>query len=206
MFTLKMAFEYQNYLKSLINEALGILRVGDNITTTTEKHLRSRSYSEAEDEVIVKKKNKKLDYSINKLVAFVEILMNESEKLTNAINAAKHFSGQDFDAMISNNKLKREIMEHFREMAMLKPRENTRRDVGLKFNDSGEQVQYVYNVEEVTTIDFDRNDIKNRAKKLRAEVDDVSQQIDVLQLSTKVNYEPIYQIGETLDDILSEDD
>jgi hypothetical protein len=200
-----MAFEYQNYLKSLLDEAFNILSIEDNITTTKEKHLRSRSYHEAEDEEIIRDKVRPRDFSINKLVAFIDILTSESEKLTNAINAAKHFSGQDFDAMIANNRLKRRVLERYNMMYRYKPKESKQRGVGFKFNDSGEQVQYTYDIEVVTTIDYDRNEIKKRISKLRAEVDDISQQIDVLQLSTKVNYEPTYQIGDTLDDILGED-
>lgn len=205
MFTLKKAFEYQNYLKGLLNRAMVIINTDGFVTTTKEKHLRSRQYSGAQDEEIIVKKPFEFDScSVNQLISLIEILINESEKLTNAINSAKHFSGQDFDAMIANNSRKREFLNCLIRMSVIKPME--RKDVGVaqKFNESGEQVSYKYDVEVVKTIDFDRKAVKAIINKLRNEVDEISQQIDALQITTQVFYEPPYQIGDTLEDIIAD--
>lgn len=202
MITLKKSFELQNYLSQLLNSALSTLAYDDNITTTKQKHFRKKSYSEAEDEEIVVKKNIELPYTINELISFIDVLVNEIEKLTVAINDAKTYNGKHFDAMISMNNKKRSILRRYETMASLKPTEKIVKGQAEKFNADGEQVSYRYDIEQVTTIDYDRNEVKKKVSKLRKELDETSDAIDAMQLQSMVNYEPIFEIGETLEDVI----
>lgn len=202
MITLKKSFEYQNYLSELLSSALSVLAYRDNITTTTQKHLRKKSYSEATDEVIVVKKQVEHPYKINDLVSFIDILVNEIDYLTHAINKAKSYGDKSYDAMIAMNNKKRNILRIYETMAGLKASESTIKGEADKFNADGEQVQYKYDIEQVTTIDFDRNIIKGKISRLRHELDETSDAIDEMQLHSKVDYEPIFEIGESFEDIM----
>lgn len=203
MITLKKSFEMQNYLSDLLNSALSVLGYNDNITTTKQKHLRNKSYSEAVDEEIVVKKTEELQYTINDLMKFIDVLVNEMDKLTFAINKAKSYNGQFFDGLISMNNKKRSILRRYEMMAKLKPTETVIKGTGEKFNEAGEQVTYRYDIEQVTTIDYDRNEVKKKVSKLRKELDETSDTIDEMQLQSMVDYDPIFEVGETLEDVIA---
>ena len=202
MVTLKKSFEIQNYLTQLLNSALNILSYNDNITTTKQNHLRTKSYKDATDEEVVVKKNLEIPYSVNQLIAFVDILMSEMDKLSVAINKGKCHDEKYFDAMISMNNKKRSVLRRYEVMAQLKPTETVVKGIGEKFNEAGEQVTYKYDIEQVTTIDYDRNEIKKKVSKLRKELEETSDAIDAMQLSVMVDYEPIFEIGESLEDVI----
>ena len=202
MITLKKSFESQNYLSQLLNNALAVLSYNDNITTTKQKHLRKKSYSEAQDEEIIVKKAQELPYTINDLIKFIDVIVTEMDKLTIAINDAKFYDGKYFDAMIAMNNKKRNILRRYEMMASLKPTESVIKGSAEKFNEAGEQVSYRYDIEQVTTIDYDRNEIKKKVSQLRKELDEVSDTIDAMQLQSMVDYDPIFEIGESLEDVI----
>ena len=202
MITLKKSFEVQNYLTQLLNNALNILSYNGNITTTKQRHLRKKSYSEAFDEEVIVKKLNEFPFTINQLIKFIDVLIYEMDKLTVAINDAKHFNGKYFDAMIAINNKKRNILRRYEEMAQLKPSESVIKGIAEKFNEAGEQVNYKYDIEEVTTIDYDRNDIKKRVSRLRKELENTSDAIDEMQLTSMVDYDPIFDVGESIEDVI----
>lgn len=202
MITLKKSFELQNYLSQLLNNALCVLSINDNITTTKQKHLRKKSYSEAEDEEIIVKKSHDFPFTINDLVKFIDVLIKEIDKLTTAVNDAKYYDGKNFDAMIAMNNKKRNILRRYEMMASLKPTESIIKGQAEKFNEAGEQVTYRYDIEQVTTIDYDRNEIKKKVSQLRKEVDETSDAIDAMQLQSMVDYDPIFEIGDNLEDVV----
>ena len=202
MITLKKSFELQNYLSQLLNNALCVLSLNDNITTTKQKHLRKKSYSEAEDEEIIVKKSHDFPFTINDLVKFIDVLIKEIDKLTKAVNYAKFYDGKNFDAMIAMNNKKRNILRRYEMMASLKPTESIIKGQAEKFNEAGEQVTYRYDIEQVTTIDYDRNEIKKKVSQLRKEVDETSDAIDAMQLQSMVDYDPIFEIGDSLEDVV----
>lgn len=203
MITLKKSFELQNYLKSLFDEALSILGYSDNVTVSTQEHMRKKVYSEAEDETITKPKRMECDFSINDLIDFVCTVQAEMENLTTAINEAKHQDKKDFDGMITINNRKRELLQRLLNMANIKPKENILSGRSVKFNEEGNQVTYCYDIKEVTTIDFDRNKVKAIASKLRKELDETSTTIDVMQLETMVDFESKFEIGDSLEDCVA---
>lgn len=202
MITLKKSFELQNYLKSLYNMALGILMCQENVTSTKQFHYRKKAYSEAEDEVVDKPKRYESGHSINDLIDFTCFLIGQMESLTAAINHAKMYSYKDLDGMISMNSQKRKLLERVVSMAAIKPNEVIVKGYGTKFNGEGNQVTYTYDVKEVTTIDFDRNKVKAISGRLRKELDDTSTEIEMLQLQTNVDFNCIFDIGDSFEDAI----
>lgn len=203
MITLKKSFELQNYLTGLLNSAINVLSYDDNITTTVQKHLRKKSYSEANDEEIVVKKINDIPYSVDELVAFIDVLLKEIENLTVAINKAKYYKDKYFDALIAMNNKKRNLLRRYEYMASLKAQESVVRGQAEKFNEAGEQVTYKYDIEQVKTIDFDRNYIKKKVSQLRKELDETSDMIDDMQISSMVDFTSAFEIGESLEDAIA---
>ncbi len=200
MITLKKSFEMQNYLKNLLDKALTALSYNDNITQTTQEHLRQKSYTGGENEIIVKPKRPDFTYDVMNLVDFACDVQSQIELLTVEINKAKHSLGKDYDGMIAINNQKRTLLNRLNAMAGIKPSESIKTGQAWKFNEEGNQVSYSYDIKEVVTIDFDRNAIKAIISRLRKELDDNSTAIDVMQLETLVDFESIYEIGDGLED------
>lgn len=72
-----------------------------------------------------------------------------------------------------------------------------------KFDVDGKQTSYRYEVIETTTIDFDRNDVRGLAKKLQKECDNISSKLDLIELTTDVEFTPKWDVNDTLEEIIT---
>ena len=199
---LKEAFRYQNYLTSLFVQATGYLSREDFITTTTQKHNRTKVNPDAQDEDIVVPKTFTVDYKPNDLINFVVKLIDEKQKLSNAITDAKRSLDIDIDAAMSMNKTKQDLISVLRKMAVIKPSESDKEGTSYKFNNDGDQVSYRYPVKEVKTIDYDRNAVKGLISKYKKETDEISTTRDRIDIMTDVDYTPLWEVDTPLEDIL----
>lgn len=200
---LKEAFRYQNYLSLLFNQATGYLSREDFIMTTTQKHNRTKVNPDAQDENIVVPKVLTVDYNPNDLIDFVVKLIDEKQKLSDAIAKAKRSLDIDIDAAMSMNKTKQDFISVLRRMASIKSSESDKEGTSYKFNNDGDQVSYRYPVKEVKTIDYDRNTVKSLISKFKKETDKISTERDRIDIMTEVNYDPIWEVDTPLEDILS---
>jgi len=199
---LKEAYRYQNYLSNLISSAEGYLCKKDFITETTQTHNRKKVNPEAEDEVMVVKTSYNVDFTPMQLIEFINKALVEKQKLTNAIDTAKKNAEINIDSSIEMNRIKQGYIGVLSSMTKTKPSETVSRGSGYKFNTDGNQVAYYYDIDNVTTINFDRNDVRGISKKLQKETDDVSIKIDAIQATTEVDYEPIWDLSDSLEDIV----
>lgn len=199
---LKEAFRYQNYLTSLFVQATGYLSREDFITTTIQKHNRTKVNPDAQDEDIVVPKVFTVDYKPNDLIDFVVKLIDEKQKLSNAITDTKKSLDMDIDAAMSMNKTKQDFISVLRRMASIKPNETDKEGTSYKFNNDGDQVSYRYPVKEVKTIDYDRNVVKGLISKYKKETDEVSTERDRIDIITEVDYTPVWEVDTPLEDIL----
>lgn len=199
---LKEAYRYQNYLSNLISSAEGYLCKKDFITETTQTHNRKKVNPEAEDEVMVVKTSYNVDFTPMQLIEFINKALVEKQKLTNAIDTAKKNAEINIDSSIEMNRIKQGYINVLSSMTKTKSSETVSRGSGYKFNADGNQVAYYYNIDNVTTINFDRNDVRGILKKLQKETDDVSIKIDAIQATTEVDYEPIWDLSDSLEDIV----
>lgn len=199
---LKEAFRYQNYLTSLFTQATGYLSREDFITTTTQKHNRTKVNPDAQDEDIVVPKTFTVDYKPNDLIDFVVKLIDEKQKLSNAIAEAKKSLDIDVDAAMSMNKTKQDFISVLRKMVAIKPSESDKEGTSYKFNNDGDQVSYRYPVKEVKTIDYDRNAVKGLISKYKKETDEISTERDRIDIMTEVDYTPVWEVDTPLEDIL----
>ena len=199
---LKEAFRYQNYLTSLFVQATGYLSREDFITTTIQKHNRTKVNPDAQDEDIVVPKVFTVDYKPNDLIDFVVKLIDEKQKLSNAITDTKKSLDMDIDAAMSMNKTKQDFISVLRRMASIKSSESDKEGTSYKFNNDGDQVSYRYPVKEVKTIDYDRNAVKGLISKYKKETDEISTERDRIDIMTEVDYTPVWEVDTPLEDIL----
>lgn len=201
---LKEAYRYQNYLDKLIDEAQSYLLKKDFITKTIQKHNRKKANPDAEDETVDVKTSYTVDFTPMNLVDFIMKAIDEKEKLSNAIVQAKKTTEIDIDASVSMNKIKQQYINVLTMMVNTKSSEKITQGAGYKFNADGNQTLYYYDVENITKISYDRNDIRGIIKKLNKETDEISSKLDIIQLTTEVDYIPIegWDIGDTLEDVV----
>lgn len=199
---LKEAFRYQNYLTSLFVQATSYLSREDFITTTTQKHNRTKVNPDAQDEDIIVPKTFTVDYKPNDLINFVVKLIDEKQKLSNAITDAKKSLDIDIDATMSMNKVKQDFISVLRRMISIKASESDKEGTSYKFNNDGDQVSYRYPVKEVKTIDYDRNSVKGLISKYKKETDKISTERDRIDIMTEVDYTPVWEVDTPLEDVL----
>lgn len=199
---LKEAYRYQNHLNELISTAETYLVRNDFITKTVETHNRKKTNPDAENEIIEKKSSLNVDFTPMDIVNFINKALNEKQKLSDAIIKAKMTTEIDVDTAIATNKMKQAYIGVLTSMSKVKSSENVTSGIGYKFNNDGVQSQYYYDVTSVTTINYDRNDVRNIIKKLSKETEETSLKVDVIQSTTEVDFEPKWDITDTLEDVV----
>lgn len=201
---LKEAYRYQKFLSQMIQSAEYYLYKKDFVTTVEQYHERKKSNPDAENEKVQKENLTKssVDFTPNDLLMAIPKLLEEKENLAIAINKAKQTVEFDIDAMLAMNKLKQKFVEVLSNMNSHKSCEKTTTGKGYKFNINNEQVSYVYDIVEKTTIDFDRNTVKALIKKYSKETDNVSTNLDRIVLTTNVDFDPKYDVNDTLEELL----
>lgn len=202
---LKEAFRYQNHLDNLIDMATLYLSNVYNITQKEQVHMRSKVNPDAQDETIIMPKQTLFDNGSivpQTIVSFLMDLYEEKVKLTSAIAIAKKNAKIDIDACIALNKTRQKIASTYKYMSNVKSGEIKTIGSSTRFNAELNQVSYRYDVNEITTIDFDRNVVKALAKKLNNESDSVSADIDMANITVEVNYTPKYDLDDSFEDCI----
>lgn len=201
---LKEAFRYQNYLNELISATTSYLNGGQYTTKTVQEHLRKKANPDAENETIDLSAERALAYTANQMVDFLQHLIDEKQKLTKAISEAKKGCSIDIDAEVANNRIRQSVAATLSRMGNMKPSERMTRAYAYKFNAEGNQVQYAYEVKEVTTIDFDRNKVKGISNKLIQCADEASTAIDKAMVELAVDYNPNYSVNDSFEDAIEQ--
>ena len=199
---LKESYRYANYLDDLLNKASSYLRNDKFVTTTKQEHLRSKVNSEATDEVIDVQKPYDVEFTPNDVINFAVKVLAEKEKLADAIAVAKANAEINIDTAIALNKKKQYFANTLEALSNIKPRQRTTSGKAYRFNINNEQVPYTYDIEETTTIDFDRNDVRNLVKKYLKETDEISAKLDAIEINTQVLFECSWDVNDNFEDIV----
>lgn len=203
---LKEAFQTQNKIESLFHHAMSYLRNTDNIITVTEKHFRSKAADGQSDETLDMTDYANKIYDTATVVDFIIFLIEEREKLSKAICAAKAEMDFDLDTAVDINKKRHLAAEVFREMRQLKSSGVLKKNfgTGYVFNKEGNQTTYRYDVEIVKTIDFDRNKIRVLLRKLQKKANKISNEIDLALINTAVKYKFPFDLHASAAEILED--
>ena len=199
---LKESYRYANYLDNLLNTAYIYLRNKGFVTTTVEEHLRKQSNPDVENETIEVQKPFDVEFSPNDVIDFVVKVITEKEKLSDAIAKAKNTTDINIDNAIAMNKKKQGFVSVLNGIADIKPSETKTTSKGYKFDINGEQKPYVYDVNRKTSIDFDRTDVRNLIKKYLKETDEISAKLDLIEITTQVDFVPKWDINEKFEELV----
>ena len=197
---LKESYRYANFLDHLLITAYSYLCNKDFVTTTTEEHLRSKVNPDAENEIVKIQKPNDVEFTPNQVIDLVVNIIDEKEKLSDAISKAKSGTEIDIDNAIAMNKKKQKFIGVLNSLANIKPKERQKNGSDYKFNTDGNQVSYYYTINETTTIDFDRNDVRKLAKKYLKETDEISAKLDAIEINTVLNFTPKYDVNSTFEE------
>ena len=187
---MKDAFRFQNKLKNLMCEATSILQDRRNIVKVKTTHLRSKVMSDALDAVVEETAPSEYAGHANEVAAFIMLLMEEREKLSKAIHAAKSGLDLDMDSEVSLNAARQSIARTFKRMNDLRSSEQllSGGGTGYRFNAEGNQISYCCDVKRVTTINYDRKVIHAALGKLNRQADETSNRLDLCLVTSKVDY------------------
>lgn len=203
---LKEAFQAQNKIEQLHQSIEFYLRQEANVTVVTEKHFRSKAAEgQANEELDVTDYEHKI-YDTNKALNFMVFLIEEREKLSAAIHAAKTAMTFDLDSAVDLNKKLHSTIPVLRGISQLKSSGTLKKNfgTGYVFNNEGNQTSYRYDVEVVVTIDFDRNKVRDIIKRLQAKADKASNDIDIALINTQVDYQLPFDLHANLSEILED--
>lgn len=201
---LKEAFRYQNRLQRLMDEAVNILSREGNVTRVENTALLHKVNPEVQDETTVEPFDSEYGNCATEVAVFLMYLLEERQKLSQAIRAAKQAMSMDFDGEVSLNAKRQEIAGLFRRMGELRCSEQLcpRGGVGYKFNTDGNQVSYRCDLKKVTTINFDRNKIRSFTTFLSKKADQVSGELDKQMVNTEVSYNAPFDVNDTFAQVL----
>ena len=199
---LKESYRYANYLDSLLRRAYTYLGNTGFVTTTVEEHLRSKSNPDVDDETIEVQKPYDVEFTPNQVIDFVVKVLDEKEKLSDAIAKAKSTTEINIDNAISMNKKKQGFVSVLNGIADIKPSETKTTSKSYKFDINGEQKPYVYDVNRKISIDFDRNNVRKLVKKYLKETDEISAKLDLIEITTQVDFVPKWDINEEFEELV----
>lgn len=199
---LKESFRYQKFLDSLMCEACDSLRARSHCLKTTETHLRCKANSDADDFVRVIEIEP--FFANDDVLDFVSWLIEEKEKLTVAIGKAKASISFDVDAAVEANKLKHQASATIKTLLGYVPTKKITSGRDYKFNVEGNQTTYFYDIEVSEEDAYDRNKAKTLMRELVSGADTTSTNIDLAIINTRVEYEPMFDVNESFEDVMTE--
>lgn len=200
---LKEAFRYQNFLESFIRSASSSLTSKQHSLTVTKTHMRNKANPDTDDLIEVVQ-NDDVFYPNDDVIAFMEWLVNEREKLTMAIGRAKSSIGFDIDAAVETNKFRQILSNSIKSMLKYTPSKKIESGTDYKFNIEGNQTPYFYEIEVTSTEAYNRTYAKKIMRSMTSVADKTSSDIDAAMINTDVDYTPIYDVNESFEDVMEE--
>lgn len=199
---LKESFRYQNFLDMMMRAASASIQQRDHCLKVTKTHLRSKANPDASD--VTETVEGEVFFANDDVVAFMAWLVKEREKLTTAVGAAKASIGFDIDAAIETNKFRQTVNGSIKNMLRYTPTKRVEQGRDYKFNVEGNQTPYIYEIEVVSEEAYDKTGAKTLMREMISKADEVSAAIDAAMINTKVDYEPVFDVNETFDDVMTD--
>lgn len=204
MLTLKEAFRHQKFLGELQVVCQNYLGSESFFTKKVEKHLRAKVLPGQTDEDVDISEPRR--YTVQQVIDFCHLLMDEEEKLASAVHKAKSEMAFDLDTAVIVNRSRRELADRLRRETSFEATHSLRRNGGTGYvlDKDGKPTTFSYDIDIVTTLDFDRNQVKAQAQKLFAEAEKVSLEIDRALLAEVVDYEPKFDPNDVVQNVLDD--
>ena len=199
---LKESYRYSNFLDTLITKSICLLNSDNFITVKEQTHLKQKANPNADNEVVVVPKVSTIEANTMNVIDFAMVVFAEREALHNAIAEAKKKMEINMDAALSANKRKHDFIRTLQFLSGLKSAERQISGNDYMLNAENNQVKYFYTINEVMTIDFDRNQVKGLMKRLLKETDETSNKLDALEITTEIDFTPIFDVNDTFEDLV----
>ena len=183
---LKEAFQAQNKLGELMGYIILYLSDSDNVMTITEKHLRSKTLAGQQDESVDASCKAEEGFDVGRLLGIWEELMEEKTRLSTAIGKAKADMDFSLDAAVDENKSRLAFLSTLQGLANRKSTHELEKGAGRG---------YVFNIDRIMTIDYDRSKVRAMVKELNRLSNEVSIKIDEALLRTPVDYTPRFDLA-----------
>lgn len=196
---LKEAFQYQNYLSGLFENAVAYLGDHRNTTIVTQLHKRKQANPNAEDLVRQHDEiypNSDPRFPVENVLMFIDKVLEEREHLALAIDQAKLNSGFDMDAAIALNKDRQRLLPYLSSLVRKRLTTTTSRSSDYMVNVEGNQVSYSYEVEETYVPSFNADAMRIAEKNIRSCCQRTSDRVERYLLTTEVDLEPSFVIDE----------
>lgn len=200
---LKEAFRYQNYLTKMFSTATSYLYKRENLVHIEQEHMRKSTNPDAQDEIVDATPERPYAQSNRELIEFAIALLDEKHSMSLAIDTAKAGASIDVDAATSVNGSRRTLVSILEGICAIKPTERKTQGYDYKFNATGEQARYCYNIKETTTLDFDPSEVKCLAKRIAKEADETSAALDRCMIDVSVDFTPRFDISDSFEDSLA---
>ena len=213
--TLKEAGRYANTLKRHMEDIIMLPHFGlqGKLSTTTELHKRKASYKDAEDETIIVEHDDRIDVEINDLDKVLFTLLEEKAQLAEAISEGKkkiklEVEGEDIirnlDSAIEYAKTLRRISQSYFE-GFINLRDSKRKSQGKAYgmNVEGNQMPYYYEIETVTTLNYDKDKYIEKDKEIKVKADRISEAIERASIEPSIEFLPKFNYFDSLEDIIS---
>lgn len=199
---LKEAFRYQSFLEKRMEDARYSITDRNHAFTITKNHLKSKANPEAKD--ILETVETGEYVSNDDCILFMNWLIDERYKLTEAICKAK--SSLDFclDAALEANKFRQSSASSVKGMLRYTGGKKIEPSRDYKFNVEGNQTSYYYEVEVTYEENFNRDEAKKQARQLVEKSDEVSAKIDAAMINTQVNYDPVFNVNDSFEDVMAD--
>lgn len=203
---LRDAFRYQNFLDGILAQVQRHLGNRRNVSETTEEHLRSKTYPDAQDETRTDKADRVTQIEVDTIIAFATRLFEEKMAVSKAINNAKAQHCPTLDMDIAVNKVRNNLVSTFKEMNSIKEKTTLAPSAGTGrcFNAEGNQTTYLYDIKSTVKPDFDVKALKVLIREMSDEATTISNAIDYWRASVPVDFEPKYDSNSTFLELLEE--
>lgn len=199
---LKEAFHYQTVLDGWMQRARNIFALGNGAFDITKNHMYSKSDETRPD--VTEAVEFPLEVRFDDVVKFMDALVKEKYELTKAVADTESKLGFCISAEISANKYRSDMIRGLRNILDHKEHKSTTTNVAYRFNNEGNQISYIYDVETVYKEAFDRKADKELLKKLEAERNAASLMIEAAHVNSVVDFIPTFDETETLEEIVAE--
>lgn len=199
---LKESFRYQNFLDTMMRAASASIQQRDHCLKITKTHLRNKANPEASD--VTETIEGETFFANDDVIAFMAWLVMEREKLTTAIGAAKSSVGFDIDAAIETNKFRQTVNNSIKGMLRFTNAKRAEQGRDYKFNVEGNQTPYLYEIEVLSEEAYDKIGAKTLMREMISNADEVSASIDAAMINTKVSYDPVFDVNETFEDVMTD--
>lgn len=198
---LKESFRYQNFLDNLMRNTCALIPSPNYCFNTTQTHNKKKANPDADDVVEVTTEGRA--FEADDLILFAQWLVEERIKLTKAINIAKSSIDFDIDAAIEANKFRQNFSKSIRQMLNRVPMTTTTQGRDYKFNVEGNQMSYLYEIEVVNEIAYDKDISKSVMRSMISDADKASTEVDITMINTNVDYEVQFDVNESFEDVVT---